>query len=59
MICGKQPFKHPDMKVLYSKITKGEFEFPDFVSEGFIFIFVFIFISLLYNRLIDFSLILI
>jgi len=37
MICGRQPFKHPDMKVLYSKITKGDFEYPDFVSEGFFF----------------------
>jgi len=33
MICGKQPFKHPDMKVLYAKITKGDFEYPEFVSE--------------------------
>ena len=32
MICGKQPFKHPDMKVLYAKITKGEYEMPDHVS---------------------------
>ena len=34
MICGKQPFKHPDMKVLYAKITKGEYEMPDHVSPG-------------------------
>jgi serine/threonine protein kinase len=34
MICGKQPFKHPDMKILYAKITKGEYEMPDHVSSG-------------------------
>jgi len=34
MVCGKQPFKHPDMKVLYAKITKGVFEYPDFLSES-------------------------
>ncbi|KCV67798.1 CAMK/CAMKL protein kinase [Fonticula alba] len=32
MICGRQPFKHPDMKVLYAKITSGRFEYPEHVS---------------------------
>lgn len=34
MICGRQPFKHPDMKVLYSKIISCEYEFPDFISPS-------------------------
>jgi len=45
MICGKQPFKHPDMKMLYAKITKGEYEVPDHVSPGavsFLFFLAFI-----------------
>lgn len=32
MICGRQPFKHPDMKILYDKIIACEYEFPDFIS---------------------------
>ena len=32
MICGRLPFKDPDMRVLYDKVKSGRIEYPLFIS---------------------------
>ena len=34
MLCGFLPFEDPDTALLYKKILKGDFELPDFLTNG-------------------------
>lgn len=34
LVCGVLPFKPTDLVNLYDKVLKGEYEVPDFLSEG-------------------------
>ena len=34
MLCGRLPFEDKDNKVLYKKIKEGNFQVPDFITEG-------------------------